>query len=124
AILVALTMLLAAALLPACGPVEEEDREVTAQVLLQVEDFEYLRKKGALVLDARDEQTYKDGHVPGAIRADYTAFTYQDSKALILDEDEELQAAARALGINNDSTILVYGHGGTGDSAAARLVWT
>src|SRR5690606_662584 len=94
------------------------------KVFLEVDDFEYLRRQGALVLDARGADTYKDGHVPGAINANWRDFVYPDKNGIVRDEVEDLQAAARALGINADQTILIYGDGGENVSAAGRMFWT
>lgn len=107
----------------ACGEAEE-DREVTAKVFLEVDDFEYLRRQGALVLDARGADAYTDGHVPGAINASWRAFVYPDKNGIVRDEVEDLQAAAREIGVNNDQIVLIYGDGGVNDSAAGRMFWT
>ncbi len=107
----------------ACGEAED-DREVTAKVFLEVDDFEYLRKQGALVLDVRGKDTFADGHVPGAINASWRDFVYPDKNGIVREEVEDLQKAARAMGINADQTVLIYGDGGVNDSSAGRMFWT
>ncbi|MFU8804914.1 MAG: sulfurtransferase [Bradymonadaceae bacterium] len=93
-------------------------------VFLEVEEFEFLRLNGAHVIDVRGSDTFADGHVPGAANTHWNAFAEPDRNGILLESEAALQEVARSLGINNDSTILVYGNGGTGDSAAGRLFWT
>ncbi|MBA2662374.1 MAG: sulfurtransferase [Bradymonadaceae bacterium] len=119
-----LVTLLSFSFVAACGEPEGEERTVTAKVFLEIDDFEYLRGQGALVLDARGASNFTDGHVPGAVNAAWKAFVYPDKNGIVLDSAADLQVAARSLGINNDQTVLIYGDGGKGDSAAGRLFWT
>jgi thiosulfate/3-mercaptopyruvate sulfurtransferase len=101
-----------------------QDLQCESRVFLQVSEFEYLRDNGALVLDVRGTDTFADGHVPGAVNASWRAFVDPERNGIVLDSVEELQAAARAIGINDTTAVLIYGDGGAGDSAAGRLYWT
>lgn len=121
--LVFMLMLFVMGSFTACGEVAE-DRDVTARVFLEIDDFEYLRKQGALVLDARGKKPFEDGHVPNAINADWKKFVIEGKNGIVSDDVEYLQNAARDLGINADQTILIYGDGGINDSSAGRLLWT
>lgn len=94
------------------------------RVFLQVDQFEFLRANGAHVLDVRSAEPFADGHVPGAVQANWSVFADPERNGILLESEAELQAIARGLGINNDTTVLLYGNGGTGDSAAGRMLWT
>ncbi len=98
-----------------------------AHVFLQVDQFEYLRQNEAItVLDARNEELYADGHIPGALHGNWRDFVNPDKNGILWEDEQTLEDAAQALGINNDDTIAVYGagDGSGGDSPAGRLYWT
>ena len=117
-----------------CGP-EEAELETPLRcshelqicetnVFVQVEEFEFLRRNGAVVLDARGEEQYFGGHVPGAYLGSWRAFVDPDRNGILWDDEELLQEAARDLGLSGDEVVVIYGPGGTRDSAAGRLFWT
>ena len=61
-------LLLAVMLLTACGQTKENDREaaymnITAEEAKQIMDSE----DGYIILDARTQEEYDQGHIPGAI---------------------------------------------------------
>lgn len=70
-----------------------------------------LHDKTLVILDVTDEQTYMSGHIPNAVRADAGAFRHQVEKYQLMNSPDEVQAVAQSLGINNDSDIVIYGHG-------------
>ncbi len=80
------------------------------EVYVDVETFEQFRADGATVLDVRSKEAYERGHVPGAVHASWTAFKEDDRDGAFIEQDRsQLQEAARALGIDRDRKILVYG---------------
>ncbi len=97
-----------------------------AQVFLEVNQLEFLRQNGAVVLDTRDEDVYVNGHIPGSLNASWQVFRDPELNGILWDDEAKLQQAARDLGINNDDTIIVLGQGdgSGGDARAGRLFWT
>ena len=104
-------------------------QELTCEphVFLQVEQFEYLRQNDAIVvLDARDEESYAGGHIPGAYHGSWRDFVNPDKNGILWEDESKLEDAVQALGIENDDTVAIYGvgDGSGGDSIAGRLYWT
>ncbi len=123
----------AALTLAACTPEQELETPVTCSqelqlcqvnVFLEVEEFEFLRQNGAVILDARSGDDYLNGHIPGAIHGSWRAFVDPDRNGILWDDESLLEDAARDLGLNGDEVVAIYGPGGTRDSAAGRLFWT
>ncbi len=69
------------------------------------------------------DQEYADGHIPGAFRFDIDAVS-DHSSALphMLPSPQEFATAARRLGVNTDSTVVVYDT--VGIMSAPRAWWT
>lgn len=98
-----------------------------AQVFLTVDQFEFLRRNGAHVLDVRPYEVFTQGHIPGSYWAQWQDFADTENRNGIIWEDEEiLQNAARSFGINTDDRIIIVGagDGSGGDARAGRLFWT
>ncbi len=71
----------------------------------------HLNDKNLVVLDTTDAATYAKGHIPTARRADISLFRHWvDKTYLLMNSPKEIQEAARKLGINNDSYVVIYGH--------------
>ncbi|WP_158542675.1 sulfurtransferase [Lujinxingia litoralis] len=102
----------------------EESGTCQARIFLQADEFEFLRRQGALVLDARASEAFVQGHVPGAIRVDWKAFAREGFNGLIEDDVETLERVARGYGINEDQPVLIYGGGGSAESVSGRVFWT
>lgn len=104
----------------------EDEKNATAQPLNQkvfVDTAEYLDlvEQGALVLDARALEEYEAGHVPGAAWAN-GGKEFQDDIGLIKSDDVALQETARALGIQSDKPVIIYGEDFS--KRAGRLFWS
>lgn len=97
-----------------------------AHVFLQVEEFEFLRRNGAYIIDTRSQDEYLQGHVPGAINGSWRKFAHPDRNGILWEEEERLQQEVQNLGIKNDDTVIVLGvgDGSGGDSSAGRFYWT
>lgn len=67
-------------------------------------------KENTVLLDTTDEKTFKNGHIPSAIRVDISEFRHQKGPYQLMNSSAEIQKVARKLGINNDSTVILYGH--------------
>src|SRR5690554_5974168 len=86
----------------------EETGTCEAEVFVNAEEFEFLRRQGALVLDTRQDTAFVTGHVPGAINIKWNAFAKPDFNGIIHDDVEILEGIARQYGINNDQPVLIY----------------
>jgi thiosulfate/3-mercaptopyruvate sulfurtransferase len=64
-----------------------------------------------VILDVTDQKEYESGHIPNAIRADISAFRHSEKTYQLMNSSKEIEAIARSLGINNDSSVIIYGHG-------------
>ncbi|WP_345993195.1 rhodanese-like domain-containing protein [Sulfurimonas sp. HSL-1716] len=67
--------------------------------------------KNLIIIDVTDHATYKKGHIKNAVLADVTKFINQTGSYRVMKPSAEIQKLARGLGINNDSQIVIYGHG-------------
>ncbi len=74
--------------------------------------------KQFIILDAREQKLYDEGHVPGAVRVDATAWAkaFKDGK-----DAEGWSARIGKLGINADSKVVVYDNSSFNE--AARIWW-
>lgn len=81
---------------------------------------------GALLLDARAAAQYDVGHLVGARRVDWRAFSAPgDSDAGALHPDDaRLEAALAALGVRRDAPVRVVGDPIEGWGEDGRIVWT
>lgn len=69
---------------------------------------------------ANEEGEYERGHIPGALKLDwFTGLTGGDQRGII--EMEDFEAVARELGIDEDSSVVVYGE--THQLFATWAVW-
>ena len=72
---------------------------------------EHLSEKNLILIDTTDADTYKRGHIPGAVRADISLFRHWvDKTYLLMNSPQQIEKEARSLGINNDSWVVLYGH--------------
>ena len=67
------------------------------------------------VIDPRSPADYAKGHVPGAVSSN-TAYKDPDRPLHVMWQDQA-ESAIRALGISNDDTVIVSGHGMLGGRA-------
>jgi thiosulfate/3-mercaptopyruvate sulfurtransferase len=68
-----------------------------------------------VILDISDETTYKKGHIKNAVLTDIEKFKEKIGTYSIMKQSQEVQKLARALGINDNSSIIIYGHGNPKD---------
>ena len=102
-----LFLLLAVMLLTACGQAKENDQEVaymniTAEEARQIMDSE----DGYIILDARTQEEYDQGHIPGAI---------------VISHEEIMEKAEDVL-TDKDQLILVYCRSGRRSKIAAEAL--
>ena len=102
-----LFLLLAVMLLTACGQTKENDREaaymnITAEEAKQIMDIE----EGYIILDARTQEEYDQGHIPGAIVISH----------------EEIAEKAEEVLTDKDQLILVYCRSGRRSKIAAEAL--
>ncbi|MBR2420885.1 MAG: rhodanese-like domain-containing protein [Oscillospiraceae bacterium] len=99
--------LLAVMLLAACAHTKENDREaaymnITAEEAKAIMDIE----EGYIILDARTQEEYDQGHIPGAIVISY----------------EEIMEKAEDVLTDKDQLILVYCRSGRRSKIAAEAL--
>ncbi len=70
-----------------------------------------LKNKNLVIIDVTDKKTYNLGHLPNAVLANVGDFRKQVGKYQLLKSSAEIETIARSLGINNDSEVIIYGHG-------------
>ena len=81
-----------------------------------------LSSSNLVIIDVTDEATYKEGHIPGAIRANVGDFRYKVGQYQLMKPSSDIQDIARSLGINNNSQIVLYGHGKTKELLKASYI--
>ena len=74
-----------------------------------------INNKDTVILDISDLQTYKGGHIQNAIWTDIKKFREEVGSYMIMQKPTEIQKIARNLGINDNSHIVIYGHGNPKD---------
>ena len=102
-----LVLLLAVMLLTACAHTKENDREaaymnITAEEARQIMDSE----DGYIILDARTQEEYDQGHIPGSIVISH----------------EEIAEKAEEVLTDKDQLILVYCRSGRRSKIAAEAL--
>ena len=100
-------LLLAVMLLTACGQTKENDREaaymnITAEEAKAIMDSE----EGYIILDARTQEEYDQGHIPGAI---------------VISHEEIMEKAEEVL-TDKEQLILVYCRSGRRSKIAAEAL--
>ncbi len=107
---------------------QETNTSYSAEYLTDIEIFKKeMLDNNIVILDARGEDSYKKGHIKGAIPITWQPFTKQDVKpgdkgwGVVLPKDE-LAKKLGELGINKDKKVIVYGNkDGWGEDG--RIVW-
>ena len=64
-----------------------------------------------VLLDVTDYKTYKKGHINNALQVDISKFRNKVGSYQIMKSSKEIEKLAQSFGINNDSEIVIYGHG-------------
>ena len=100
-------ILLAALLLTACTPTNENDLEVTYMNITAEEAKTIMdTEEGYIILDVRAQDEYDEGHIPGAIVIPHT----------------QIEAEAENVLTDKDQLILVYCRSGRRSKIAAEAL--
>lgn len=80
--------------------------------------------QGAVVVDARTEEQWTEGHVPGAARVHWTELTGFDEEDLwdALPSDELMRLMGER-GVPDDQTVVLYGSGPEGWGDDGNVYW-
>ncbi len=94
---------------------------------LNVEELKAL--PDAVILDARRAQDYAAGHLPGAVHVTWQSLADMNGKPGdtgwgTLLPPEQLAAAIGALGVSNDSHVVIYSASPAGWGEDGRIAWT
>lgn len=94
---------------------------------LNVEELKAL--PDAVILDARSAQDYAAGHLPGAVHVTWQSLADMNGKPGdtgwgTLLPPEQLAAAIGALGVSNDSHVVIYSASPAGWGEDGRIAWT
>ncbi len=87
---------------------------------------DHLQDQNLLILDVRADSNYNFAHIPGAVGLAYKNWeTPRDTGCLLAAPEADLTSRLQALGLNNDSHVVVYAHGNTASDAskAAAVFW-
>jgi thiosulfate/3-mercaptopyruvate sulfurtransferase len=85
-----------------------------------------LGREGLVIIDVRGKAAYAfGGHIPGAVNATWHEFSDPDAAAKgLLDPDTgRLERKLRALGINNDSDVVIYSNPFDNWGDEGRMFW-
>lgn len=88
-----------------------------------------LENKNLLILDARGEQAYNSGHIPGAIATSWQSFSDMEGATGtigwgIVKEADELSQGIAALGIDKNKKVVIYTDVLNGWGEDGRIFWT
>jgi len=72
---------------------------------------EHLNAKNLVILDITDSKTFQKGHIPNAINVNVMDFRKQVGKYQLMKDSKDIEKIIRSLGINNNSKVIIYGHG-------------
>jgi thiosulfate/3-mercaptopyruvate sulfurtransferase len=72
------------------------------------------------IVDARAPEAYAQGHIPGAVHFDASKLRTKDDHSAFLPQPAEVAEMATALGIGNNTRVVIYDDGGP-SPLAARL---
>jgi thiosulfate/3-mercaptopyruvate sulfurtransferase len=93
----------------------------SAQTIVDLDDVRQAITRGALLWDARDEDAFANGYIPGAVNLGDPTLTLRDT----LTEDDlptaEIEKALGAAGIDPAREIIVYGDRGLPSVYVAQL---
>lgn len=87
-----------------------------------------MKSSSLLLLDARSEKEYAEGHIPGAINVNWQSFSNINGKAgdkgwgVVLPA-EELGKRLSAIGVDKSKNIIVYADSKSGSGEDGRILW-
>ncbi len=83
-----------------------------SEAFISPEDLhDKMKNKNLVILDVTTKDAYETEHIPGAVRADVADFRKKVLMHQVSKSEAEIQKLARSYGINNDSEVVLYGHG-------------
>ena len=98
---------------------------VTAAAMAQtIVDLDYVKQalgRGALLWDARDEDAYSKGHIPGAVNIGDPTLTLRDANTEDYLPLADLEKALGGAGIDPTREVIVYGDRGLPSAYFAQL---
>ena len=68
-----------------------------------------------IILDISDLDTYRHGHIKHSVITDVEDFREKIASYSLMRKPSQIQKLARSLGINDNSTIIIYGHNNPSD---------
>ena len=81
-------------------------------VIIQTEQMQQALARGAIIWDVRDEKSYLDGHIPGAINIGDAGNVLRDPNKEDYIATDKIQSIFNAAGLNVNRDIVVYGSRG------------
>jgi thiosulfate/3-mercaptopyruvate sulfurtransferase len=75
-----------------------------------------------VILDTTDIENFNNGHIPNAIQADASDFRHQEGPFQLINSSQKVQEKARALGINQNSQVVLYDHGNNKEILKASYI--
>lgn len=83
---------------------------LNSEVFVDVVRAKALIDGGALVLDTRNEEAFGEGHIPGALNAQWSIFKASNTDEAYAESDPSIvEATARTIGLSHSNPVLVYG---------------
>lgn len=122
---------------------EEKNTAVSKTVTEEISDLKFedtsymvdanwlsknLESENLVILDARSEKAFSNGHLPGAINVKWQQFSNMngspgDEKWGTVLDSEKLSSALSEVGIKKDSNVVVYADCQNGWGEDGRIVW-
>jgi len=81
-------------------------------VIIQTEQMQQALARGAIIWDVRDEKSYLEGHIPGAINIGDVGNVLRDPNKEDYIATDKIQAIFNGAGLNVNRDIVVYGSRG------------
>ncbi len=69
-----------------------------------------IKEKEIVLVDVGSKKEFKQGHIPGAMHTEITAWRESVEKHKVMRSSGQIEAAMQELGINNESHVIIYGH--------------
>lgn len=110
-------LVLLASLVACAGPTDYRG----AVNIVEATEVTSLIEKGALVLDARGEEAYQNGHLEGAVCLPPAALSLESQIPGLIASKEDVEKKLSEMGIANDSIVLVYDD--KGGVYSSRIWW-
>ena len=85
-------------------------------VIIQIDQMQQAVARGAMIWDVRDEKSYLDGHIPGAINIGAAGKVLLDPNKEDYVPTKQIQAIFNASGLDVNHDIVVYGARGSANA--------